>query len=74
MLTLIPTWFKKLTNNQQGIPYIAGPKQEGMTFSGMIKTKLKFFKSMQNKITKNINIIFLSFLNFFFKKKRLRDT
>ena len=33
-------------NNQQGIPYIAAPKQKGMPFSGMIKLKLKFFKSM----------------------------
>ena len=33
-------------SNQQGIPYIAGPKREGMPFSGMIKLKLKFFKSM----------------------------
>ena len=24
-------------NNHQGIPYIAGSKQEGMPFSGMIK-------------------------------------
>ena len=39
-----------------------------MPFSGMIKLKLKFFKSMQNKITKNINFIFLSFYNFFSKK------
>ena len=36
----------KLINNQQDIPYIAGPKQEGMSFSGMIKLKLKFFNSM----------------------------
>ena len=27
----------KLINNQQGITYIAGPKREGMPFSGMIK-------------------------------------
>ena len=27
-------------NNQQGIAYIAGPKQEGMSFSGMIKLNL----------------------------------
>ena len=36
----------KLINNQQGIPYIAEPKREGMSFSGMIKLKLKFFKNM----------------------------
>ena len=36
----------KLINNQQGIPYIAGPKREGMPFRRMIKLKLKFFKSM----------------------------
>ena len=29
-------------NNKQGIPYIAGPKQEGKPFSGMIK--LTFLK------------------------------
>ena len=40
--------------NQQDIPYIAGPKQEGMSFSGMIKSKLNFFKNMQNKIIKSI--------------------
>ena len=28
------------------IPYIAGPKREGVPFSGMTKLKLKFFKSM----------------------------
>ena len=32
----------KLINNQQGIPYIAGPKREGMPFGGMIKLKIKF--------------------------------
>ena len=35
-----------------GIPYIAGRKREGMPFSGMMKHKLKFRKSMYNKITK----------------------
>ena len=45
-------FYWKLINNQQGIPYIAGPKREGMHFSGMIKLKLKFFISMQNKFTK----------------------
>ena len=30
----------------QDIPYIAGPKREGMPFSGMIKLKLKFLKSI----------------------------
>ena len=39
-------FYWKLINNQQDIPYIAGPKQEGTPFSGMIKPKLKFFKSM----------------------------
>ena len=36
----------RIINNQQDIPHIAGPKPEGMPFSGMIKLKLKFFKSM----------------------------
>ena len=31
---------------QQGILYFAGPKLQGMPFSGMIKLKLKFFKTM----------------------------
>ena len=39
-------FYWKLFNNQQGIPYKAGPKQEGIPFSAMIKLKLKFFKSM----------------------------
>ena len=38
-------FYRKLINNQQDIPYLAGPKPEGMPFSGMIKLKLKFFKS-----------------------------
>ena len=46
-------FYRKLINNQQDIPYLAGPKPEGMPFSGMIKLKLKFFKSTQNKITKS---------------------
>ena len=36
----------ELINNQQGIPYIAEPKREAMPFSGMIKLKLKFLKTM----------------------------
>ena len=35
-----------IINNQQDTPYIAGPKPEGMPFSGMIKLKFKFLKSM----------------------------
>ena len=30
-------FYWKLINNQQGIPYIAGPKWGDMPFSGMIK-------------------------------------
>ena len=41
-----------LVNNQQGIPYITGPKREGVPYCEMIKLKLKFLKSMWNKITK----------------------
>ena len=59
---------------------MAGPKQEGMPFRGMIKLKLKFFKSMLNKITKCI--FYFSFILEFFlikikkkkKEKRLLDT
>ena len=32
----------KLINNQQGIPYTAGPKREGVSFGEMIKLKIKF--------------------------------
>ena len=55
-------------NNQLDIPYIAGPKWEGVPFSGMIKLKLKFFKSMYNKITKRI--FYFSFIFEFSKKKK----
>ena len=60
-------------NNQQDIPYIAGPKQEGMPFSEMIKLNLKFFKSMQNKITKSI-FYFSFILELKKKEKPLHDT
>ena len=45
-----------------------------MPFSGMIKLKLKFFKSMLNKITKSI--FYFSFILEFKRKKetRLHDT
>ena len=39
-------FYWKVVNNQQDIPYIAEPIREGMPFSGMIKLKLNFFKSM----------------------------
>ena len=42
-----------------------------MSFSGMIK--LKFFKSMYNKISKIVSVFF-HFRMFFFNKKRLHDT
>ena len=64
-----------LINNQQDIPYIVRPKREGMPFSGKIKLKLNFFKSMQNKITKSIfNFPFILEYFFLIKKKRLNDT
>ena len=43
-----------------------------MPFSGMIKLKLKFFKSMQNKITKSI-FYFSFILELFKKKKKKKD-
>ena len=46
---------------------IAGPKLESMQFRGMIK--LKFFKSMQNKITKKCHLYFSFILNL--KKKKI---
>ena len=58
---------------QQGILYFAGPKLQGMPFSGMIKLKLKFFKTMQNKIPKKYQFYFF-ILEYFFFKKRLHDT
>ena len=39
-------FYFKLINNQQDVPCIAGPKREGMPFSGKIKLGLNFFKSM----------------------------
>ena len=36
-------FYWKLINNQHDIPYIAGPKREGMLFSGIVK--LRIFKS-----------------------------
>ena len=42
---------------KQDIPYIAGPKREGMPFSGMIK--LKFLKVCRIKSIKIIKIIFI---------------
>ena len=42
---------------KQDIPYIAGPKREGMPFSGMIK--LKFLKVCRIKSIKSIKIIFI---------------
>ena len=40
-----------------------------MPFSGMIKPKLKFFKSMQNKITKKYQFYFSFILEYLFFKK-----
>ena len=62
-------FYWKLINNQQGILYIVGPKQEAMPFSGMIKRKLKFFTSMQNKITEKYILFFFHFRIFIFLKK-----
>ena len=63
-------FYWKLFNNQQGIPYKAGPKQEGMPFSAMIKVKLKFFKSIQNKITKKYQFYFSFILKYLFLNKK----
>ena len=41
-----------------------------MSFSAMIKLKLKFFKSMQNKITKKYEFHFSFILKYFFKNKK----
>ena len=49
-MALKEKFYWKLINNQHDIPYIAGPKREGMLFSGIVK--LRIFKSMQNKINK----------------------
>ena len=46
---------------------MAGPKREGMPCSGMIK--LKFFKSMWDKITKKFQFYFSFILEYFFLKK-----
>ena len=46
IIALKGKFYWKLINNQQGIPYVAGTKREGMPFSGMIKLKLKFLKCM----------------------------
>ena len=42
---------------KQDIPYIAGPKREGMPFSGLIK--LKFLKVCRIKSITSIKIIFI---------------
>ena len=47
---------------KQDIPYIAGPKREGMPFSGMIK--LKFLKVCRIKSIKSINFFFSFILEF----------
>ena len=44
-----------------------------MPFNGMIKLKLKCFKSMQNKITKKVSILYFLHFRTFFKKKRKKD-
>ena len=44
-----------------------------MPFSGMIKLKLKFSKSMQNKIAKKYRFYFSFILFFFFKRKKIID-
>ena len=44
-----------------------------MPFSGMIKLKLKFSKSMQNKITKKYRFYFSLILFFFKKRKKIID-
>ena len=57
-------FYWKLINNQQDIPYTAGPKREGMPFSGMIK--LKLLKVCRIKSIKSIKI-FSFILKFIFK-------
>ena len=66
---------EKLINNQQSIAYIAGSKREDMAFSRIIKIKLIFFKSMQNKITKKYQLYVFSFIleKKVLKEKRLKD-
>ena len=62
-------------NSQTGHTYIAGPKQEGMSFSGMIE--LKFLKVCRIKSIKGIKIFFLfhfRILNFFKKEKKDKMT
>ena len=56
--------------------YMAGPKGEGMPFSGKIKLKLNFVKSMQNKITESIFYFsfILDFIYIYIYIKRLNDT
>ena len=41
--------------------YIAGPKWDGIPFSGMIKLKLKLFFLKYFESLKNVTFIFLSF-------------
>ena len=47
---------------KQDIPYTAGPKREGMTFSRMINMMI----SMQNKINTKYQFFFCFVLEFFF--------
>ena len=47
-MALKEKFYWKFINNQQGMPFITGSKGEGTLFSGMIKRKLKFLKSMLN--------------------------
>ena len=43
IMALKGTILLELINNQQGIAYTAGPKREGMAFSGMINLNLNLF-------------------------------
>ena len=52
----------ELINNQQDIPYIAVPKREGMSFSGMAKLKLKSFLKVSRR--KSLKILILFFFHF----------
>ena len=60
-------FYRKLINNQQGIPYLAGPKREGIVFSGMVK--LKRVKSI-----KSSKFFFLFHLIIFYLKRKKKIT
>ena len=56
-------------NNQTDIPYIAGPKREGMPSSGMLKPK--FLKACKIKSIKSIIFVLFHF-RIFFKKIKIK--